>query len=137
MAFAVKIRWGSGRCRPTHAGSCLVCGGRWSSGSGFSQSLAALLVEHFEVDLGQVHRRETGTGDHVGDVAAQVRVNDVRATDSQQWIHLISRNVAGFENTGLLAFNQERDLVFDLGGHGDGDGRLVDAVGDGFSANVE
>ena len=60
----------------------LVASRRASRGSLLGQRLAALLVEHFEVDLGQVHRREAGTGDHVGDVATQVRINDVRAADA-------------------------------------------------------
>src|SRR5450830_2160379 len=102
------------------AGSCLQLLMRFASSGGgsgsVSNSLQALLVEHFEVDLSQVHRREAGTGDHVGDVGAQVRVDDVRAADSQQRIELIGRNVACFEDTGLLAFNQESDLIADFGG---------------------
>ena len=99
--------------------------------------LLALCVEGFEVDLGQVHRREAGAADHVGDVGAQVRVHDVRAADAQQRIHLFCRDVAGFEDASLLAFDQESDLVLDLGGDGDGHGRLVDAFSDAFGADVQ
>src|SRR5471030_251804 len=112
-------------------GCCWCCGGR------VGDRLHALLVEHFEVDLSQVHWWETGTGDHVGDVGAQVRIHDVRATDAQKRIELLGRNVTRFEDTGLLAFNQESDLVFDFGGHGDGDGRLEHAIGQRLGANVQ
>ncbi len=100
-------------------------------------SVPSVCCSASEIDFCQVDRRETGAGDHIGDVGAQVRIDDVRATDAQQRIQLLGRNVAHFEDAGLLAFDQERDLVLDLGGHGDGDGGFEDAIGQRFGADVD
>src|SRR5471032_2026591 len=61
-----------------------------------------LLVQCLEVDFGEVDRRETGAGDRVGDVRAQVREQDRRAGNADQRIDLFSRNVTDIENTSLL-----------------------------------
>ena len=56
-----------------------------------------LLVQGLEVDLGQVHRREATALDHVGHVAAQVRVDDLRAGNAEDGAHLLIRQIADFE----------------------------------------
>src|SRR5690242_20381043 len=57
-----------------------------------ARGLGLLLFEHgLEIDLGQVHRREAAALDHVGHVAAQVRVDDLRAGDAEDRAHLVFR----------------------------------------------
>ena len=62
--------------------------------------LLALLVKHLEINLGQVHRRESGAGNHVGNIGTQIRIDNVRATNAKQWIELLGWNIARFKNTG-------------------------------------
>ena len=83
---------------------------RWPAACGL-----LLLVHGLEVDLGQVHRREAAALDHVGHVAAQVGVDDLRAGDAQDRAHLVVRQVADLEDAGLLGLDQEHGLVLDLG----------------------
>src|SRR6478752_10757587 len=57
---------------------------------GLRRGLRLLLLEHrLEVDFGQVHRREAAALDHVGNVAAQVRIDDLRAGDAEDRAHLV------------------------------------------------
>ena len=72
------------------------------------------LVHGLEVDFGQVHGRKTGAGDHVGHVAAQIRVDDLRAGDAHDRAHLLFGQVADLEDAGLLALDQKHRSVLDL-----------------------
>ena len=58
-------------------------GGRRLPRSLLRQCGHALLIESFEVDLGQVDRRQAGAADQVGDVRAQVGIDDPGADDAQ------------------------------------------------------
>src|SRR5688572_23047331 len=83
---------------------------------GLAGRLGLLLLEHgLEVDLGQVHRREAAALDHVGHVAAQVGVDDLRAGDAEDRTHLLFGQVADLEDAGLLGLDQEHGAVIDLG----------------------
>ena len=95
------------------------------------RQLLLLGLEHgLEVHFGQQHRREAGAGADVGDDGAQVRVDDLRAGDAEDRLHLLVGQVADLEDAGLLGLDQEQRRVADLGGDGGGDGDLEDAVGD-------
>ncbi|CAM2148074.1 hypothetical protein PT2222_10387 [Paraburkholderia tropica] len=99
--------------------------------------LQALLVERLEVDLGEVDRREARTRDRVGDVRAQIREQDGRASDADERIDLFRRDVADVENAGLLGFDQERNLVLDLGGDRAGDEDLEHRFREAFGLDVD
>jgi hypothetical protein len=88
-----------------------------------------LLVHGLEVDLGQVHGRKASAGDHIGHVATQVRVDDLRASDAHDRAHLVVRQVADFKNTSLLALDQEHGFVANFGVHGGGHADLKHAFG--------
>ena len=107
-------------------------------GRGLAGGLRLLLLEHgLEVDFGQVHRREAAALDHVGHVAAQVGVDDLRAGDAEDRAHLVFRQVADLEDAGLLGLDQEHGPVLDLGLHGGRDGDLEDAVGHRLGIDAE
>jgi len=53
--------------------------GRW-----LSNRLLALVIKRFEVNLGQMKRRETSARDHVGDIRAQIGIQNVRTSDAEQ-----------------------------------------------------
>ena len=102
-----------------------------------AEGLHALLVKHFKIYFGQMNRRKSGPCDRVRDIGAQVRVNDVRAADAEQRIKLFLRDVTRLENAGLLALDQERNLVLDFGGDGNGDGRFEDPFRQGLGADID
>jgi hypothetical protein len=99
--------------------------------------LLALLVKHFEINLGQMHRRESGARDDIRNIGAQIRIHDIRAADTKQRIELFGRDIARFKNACLLAFDQKRDLAVDFRGHGNGNGRFENTLGQRFGADID
>lgn len=60
---------------------------------------------------------EAAALDQVGHVAAQIGVDDLRASDAHHLGHLVLRQVADLENAGLGSLDQKHRLVLDLGLH--------------------
>ena len=86
-----------------------------------------------------MHRRETGARHDVGDVGAQIGIDDLRAGDAHDRVHLLLRQVADLEDAGLLGLDQEHGLVLDLGRDRGCHADLVDAVGSlsGFDRQLD
>src|SRR5450830_1969363 len=90
--------------------------------SGGDHLLLLLLLEHgLKVDFRQVHRRKASALDQVRHVAAQIGVNDLRTGDAHDLAHLLLRQIANFENTGLRGLHQKHGFILDLGLNGGGD----------------
>src|SRR5690606_22544690 len=79
----------------------------------------------------------SGTGNDVGDVGTQVGINDIGTANADQGIELVGRDIASLENTGLLALDQERNLVLDLRCHGNRDDGFKNTVGQLFRADFD
>src|SRR5690606_4550493 len=84
-----------------------------------------------------MNRGQAGALDRVGDVRAQVGIDDVRADDVEQHGKLVLGDPADLEDAGLLRLDEEQGLVAHLRGDGERHDALVDAVGDGLAAHVE
>ena len=84
-----------------------------------------------------MNRRKTAALNHVSDVAAQVRINDLRASNAEHDADLLVGHVTHFKNASLFGFDQEDGFVFDLGVDGGRDGHFKNAFSHGLGIDAE
>ena len=95
------------------------------------------MVEGLEIELIQLNRREASTRDDVGNIRAQIGIDNVRAVDAKDGLDLIFRNVAYLKNAGLLALDEKENLILDLRGNGDSYRCLINVIGELLVSNVD
>ena len=90
--------------------------------------LLPLLIKDVEIDFTQMYRRKTSATNDIGDIGTQVGVEDIGASYAKHRIKLALRDIACLKNSCLLALNQKRNLVLDLGRYGNGYAGLKNTI---------